>query len=183
MPQPARRIFFLIVSSFAFSIILFLAFSATIDFMHHAITPLRPYTPDISIISTDNTCAIPKQLAEQISQEPAVKQAYGRSFAYRLPVQIAGTARTVNLISYEDQQLQWAEAELLNGSLLEISQGKSLLLVYDDENPAHARRYRDLSNRRWSPANTNWRHDFYLPVSTGTRRRNNDLFGSTLLPS
>ena len=131
----SKKNFFLIVSSFAFSIILFLAFSATIDFMHHAITPLRPYTPDISIISTDNTCAIPKQLAEQISQEPAVKQAYGRSFAYRLPVQIAGTAHTVNLISYDSQQLQWAKAELLNGSLLEISQGKSLLLVYDDENP------------------------------------------------
>lgn len=41
-----RRNFLLMTGSFAISIILFLSFSPLYDFMGHALTPLRPYTPD-----------------------------------------------------------------------------------------------------------------------------------------
>lgn len=37
--------------SFSLSIILFLSFSVAVDFMNHSLTPLRPWTADISIIS------------------------------------------------------------------------------------------------------------------------------------
>ena len=43
----SKKNFFLVAGSFAFSIILFLAFGTAIDFMHHALTPLRPSAPDI----------------------------------------------------------------------------------------------------------------------------------------
>lgn len=129
----SKKNFFLMVGSFAFSIILFLSFSTAIDFMHHAVTPLRPYTADISITSADKTCSIPAQLAQQLSQEPAVKRAYGRSFAYQLPVQLAGQQRVANLVSYEAQQFQWAQSELLAGDLSAVAQGTAVAIVYQNE--------------------------------------------------
>lgn len=129
----SKKNFLLMVGSFAFSIILFLSFSTAIDFMHHAVTPLRPYTADISITSTDKTCSIPLQLAQQLGQEPTVKRVYGRSFAYQLPVQLAGQERMANLVSYEAQQFQWAQDELLAGTLSDVAQGTAVAIVYQNE--------------------------------------------------
>ena len=65
-----QKNFFLMVSSFAFSIILFLAFNMAIDFMHQSITPLRPYSADLSIISADQTCSIPPELGQHLAEDP-----------------------------------------------------------------------------------------------------------------
>ena len=46
-----RKNLFLMTSSFALSIILFLSFSVTVEFMQHTLTPLQPWTADLSIIS------------------------------------------------------------------------------------------------------------------------------------
>lgn len=53
-----RKNLVLMVASFAFSILMFMSFSGLIDFMNHAIRPLRPWSPDISLISPDNSCSI-----------------------------------------------------------------------------------------------------------------------------
>ena len=47
----SRKNLFLLTGSFSLSIILFLSFSVAVDFMNHSLTPLRPWTTDISIIS------------------------------------------------------------------------------------------------------------------------------------
>ena len=60
--RASRRNFVLVVGSFALSIILFLSFSTTIDFMKHAIKALSPWSPDISVISPDNTCTVDRSL-------------------------------------------------------------------------------------------------------------------------
>lgn len=107
-----RRNFLLMTGSFAISIILFLSFSALWDFMGHAITPLRPYTPDFSIVSKDETCSVPREFVEELYQMEGVKRVYGRQFAYDIEVESAlPGGKKIMLISYEALQFNWADEE------------------------------------------------------------------------
>ncbi len=92
----SKKNFFLVTGSFAFSMILFLAFSTAIDFMHHAITPLRPSAPDISIYKEDYTNQIPSELAESVREYPGVKRVFGRSYAELL---LPEDGRTMTAVS------------------------------------------------------------------------------------
>lgn len=112
-----RKNFLLITASFALSIILFLSFSTTVDFMNHAISVLHPWTPDLSVISTDNTCTVKQTLLTELSKVPSVKRVYGRMFAYDLPVTVNGNTTTAMLISYDDIQFKWGKKYLINGSV------------------------------------------------------------------
>lgn len=112
----SKRNFFLMAGSFSLSIILFLAFSVTVDFMHHSMTPLKPWSPDLSVISPGNSCSIDAGLPGKYENNPAVKRAYGRMFTYGLPVMINGREGRTDVISYEDNQFGWAEEYLLEGS-------------------------------------------------------------------
>lgn len=125
----SKKNIFLLTVSFAFSIILFLGFSTGVDFMYHAITPLRPYTPDVSVISPDNSCIIPDSLLEQLKENPAVNRIFGRSFAYDLPALICGEEKTVDLISYEAYQFGWAEDDVVQGSMEQVENGEGVFLV------------------------------------------------------
>lgn len=127
----SRRNFGLMAGSFLLSIVLFLAFSTAIDFFHHALKPLKPYTPDISVVSADNSCSLAPSLLGEIAGMPAVKRAYGRSFAYAVPAECGGNDLTVNLISYETHQFGWAKSSLIDGSLTEAEAGEGVLAVYD----------------------------------------------------
>ncbi len=111
----SKRNFFLMSGSFALSIILFLAFSVTVTFMHNALTPLQPWTPDLSVISSDNSLSIETGLLSDIQQNPSVERVYGRRFAYGVPV-VEGDVKSVDLISYEENQFGWAEEYLLRDS-------------------------------------------------------------------
>lgn len=106
-----KRNFLLMTGSFAISIILFLGFSSLLDFMGHAITPLRPYTPDFSIISKDETCSVPRELVQELYQIEGVKRVYGRQFAYDVTAESGTGSRNVMLISYEALQFNWADEE------------------------------------------------------------------------
>ncbi len=77
----SRRNFLLVTGSFAFSIILFLAFSTAVDFMHHALTPLRPSAPDLYICTEDSSNQISSESAKNIETYPGVKRVFGRSYA------------------------------------------------------------------------------------------------------
>ena len=118
--RASRKNFLLVVSSFALSIILFLSFSTTVDFMKHAIKALSPWSPDISVISPDNACTVDRSLISVLQDNPVVKRAFGRMFAYDLPAVTNGRESTTMLISYEEQQFKWAKKYLLDGSLQEV---------------------------------------------------------------
>lgn len=120
--KASRKNFVLVVGSFALSIILFLSFSTTIDFMKHAIKALSPWSPDISVISPDNTCTVDRSLLSALQDNPVVKRAFGRMFAYDLPSVTNGRENTTMLISYEEQQFAWAKKYLLDGSLREVQE-------------------------------------------------------------
>lgn len=134
----SKKNFILMTGSFALSIILFLSFSAVISFMHHAINPLRPYTPDLSIISPDNTCSVSRNLLAEINGRDGVKRVFGRSLAYGMPANIGGIDRKIDLISYEAYQLNWADENdyVLDGDLSKVPGDSGYALVkYDQENP------------------------------------------------
>ena len=132
----SRKNFFLITASFAFSIILFLSFTTVVDFLNHAFQPLKPYAPDLSIISPDSSCSIDPDLTKEIQKMPGVQRVFGRSFAYNLQAVSQGESVTVNLISYEEYQFQWAEEDMLiEGSVEDVAEGKGFLTVYSSSNP------------------------------------------------
>ena len=127
----SKKNLFLLTASFAFSIILFLSFSTGVDFMYHALTPLRAYTPDVSVVSPDNGCTIPDSLLAQLKENPAVNRIFGRSFAYDLPAALHGEEKTVNLISYETYQFGWTADDVLDGSMESVQNGEGVFMVAD----------------------------------------------------
>ena len=126
----SRKNFLLMAGSFAFSIILFLSFSPAIDFMNHALRPLQPSASDLSIISQDNTCSVPRKLSEELEKDPAVEKVYGRSYAYSVPAQSGEESFKIQLISYEEDQFEWAREDLTEGSMEEAEAGEGVLAVY-----------------------------------------------------
>lgn len=134
----SRKNFILMLGSFSLSIILFLCFSATVDFMHHAVKPLQPWMPDVSFVSADNTCTIDSELVKTLQDHPKVKRAYGRMFADNIPVKVNGQDKAINLISYEDYQFSWAKESLIHGSLDDASQNENqVFVVYDSGSTLH----------------------------------------------
>lgn len=129
-----RKTFMLMTGSFAISIILFLAFSSAISFMNHAINAVEPYTPDISIISKDDSPSVPKGLAEQFENLDFVKRVYGRMFAYDIP---AEENRQINMITYEEHQFKWAGENLIEGTDV-LSSKNAVLAVYNSGYSLHA---------------------------------------------
>lgn len=125
----SKKNLFLLTASFAFSIILFLSFSTGVDFMQHALTPLRSYTPDVSVVDPDHSCTIPDSLFVELKKNSAVKRIFGRSFAYDLSAKLYEEDKTVNLISYEDYQFGWAGSDLQKGSMERVQKGEGILLV------------------------------------------------------
>ena len=118
--KASRRNLLLVSTSFALSIILFLSFSTTITFMKHAIKALHPWTPDISITSTNPSGTVDRSLLVALQENPAVKRIYGRMFAYNLPTLTNGREDVAVLISYDAQQFQWAKKYLLSGSINDV---------------------------------------------------------------
>lgn len=133
--KSSKKNFILMVGSFSLSIVLFLSFSVTVDFMKYAVTPIQPWSPDISIISADSTCSIDKEILEELRENPVVKKAYGSMFANNIPISHGEQVEAVDLVSYEEHQLEWAQKYLIDGSLESIQkESSSGLIVYDTEN-------------------------------------------------
>ena len=133
--KSSRKNFILMVGSFGLSIVLFLAFSVTIEFMNHTLRPLHPWMPDISIVSSDNTCSVSRAYLDELKNNAVVKSAYGRMFAYNVPITANGQKQQTDLISYEQKQFEWAKNYMLGGSL-DMVQNKlnTGLIVYEPQN-------------------------------------------------
>lgn len=133
--KASRKNLILMTSSFALSIILFLSFSVTVEFMQHTLTPLHPWTADLSIISPDNSCSIDKTFLDDLKENPVVDSAYGRMFAYEVPSVTNGIEKRVDLISYEQRQFDWAKDYLLEGSLESVQNEVGTgFIVYKPQN-------------------------------------------------
>ncbi len=133
--KASRKNFILMVGSFGLSIVLFLAFSVTIEFMNHTLRPLHPWTPDISIVSPDNACSVNRAYLDELKNNAAVQSAYGRMFAYNVPITANGQEQHADLISYEQKQFDWAKSYMLGGSLDTVQNELNTgLIVYEPQN-------------------------------------------------
>ena len=132
--KASKKNLILMAGSFALSIILFLSFSVTVDFMNHSLTPLRPWTADLSIISPDHSLSVDSGILEALKEHPAVKATYGRMFAYGLPMEGSVEPKKADLLTYEENQFGWAKEYLLEGSLDTVAnQPGTALIVYEPE--------------------------------------------------
>ena len=128
-----KRNYILMTGAFAICITLFLSFSTLVGFMKNAFTP-PVWTPDLSIASEENTCSLNKGLLEKIIQIKTVKRAYGRMFAYDIPAISNTTSYNTNVISYEENQFEWAADTLVDGSIDTVMQQENQVLFVQTEN-------------------------------------------------
>ncbi len=126
----SRKNIFLMTGSFAISIIMFLCFTVLILFLDHAIKPLRPYAPDISIVSQDNSASLSPERLKNIEEMKSVRRVFGRAFVYDILAENQIDSKRINLISYEDQQFEWANEQLIRGDMEAVQSGTSVLVVY-----------------------------------------------------
>lgn len=131
--KSGRKNFLLMAGSFSFSIILFLAFSSAVDFMNHAVRPMQPFAPDISISGYENQIPAGEALKLALDKMPQVKKVYGRMTAMNVPIRINGQQKIMNLISYEKHQFDWAEDMMVDGSLNPVKENGAALAVYHDD--------------------------------------------------
>lgn len=125
--------YILMTGAFAVCITLFLTFSILVDFMRNAFVP-PAYTPELSVASKTNTCSIGNEMLEWIKENKSVKRAYGRMFAYDVPVENKGEDYHANLISYEENQFGWAADSLVSGSIDTVMEQENQVLFVQQEN-------------------------------------------------
>ena len=123
----------LMTGSFALSIILILSFSVLVQWVQLALNPLQPWAPDVFYSSPENQCEIDPSFAAEVAEQPYVKRAFGRMYQ-SLPAVYEGKSGTVDLISYDAQQFQWAEEDLVSGDMDAVRNGRGVLTVFDKSN-------------------------------------------------
>lgn len=128
-----KRNYILMTGAFAICITLFLSFTTLVYFMKNAFIP-PAWTPDLSIVSETNTCSIDKALLDKVNQNDAVKRAYGRMFAYDISMEHDTKNYNANLISYEENQFEWASDSLISGSIDSVMQKENQVLLVKQEN-------------------------------------------------
>ncbi|MCG9969893.1 ABC transporter permease [Pelotomaculum terephthalicicum JT] len=133
-----KKTLFLMSSSIAVSIIIYFGFNVFVDFMHTSLKTTKPNTPDISLTSEHD---LEHDLYARLSGIDGVKKVYGRMFGYvdatfdaaRLTgsyqenmggIKVKDNGLFVPpesawLISYDQNQLNWAKADLIAGELSE----------------------------------------------------------------
>lgn len=122
----------LIAGSFAISIVLFLCFSILITIMNHALTPLKPYSPEMSVEGLDDTVLLPASLKEEIAAIAGVDNAFGRMFYFDVPARDQHSSNMATLISYDETQFAWVDELLISGSIEQVQTGPALLANYND---------------------------------------------------
>ena len=124
-----KKNLFLMIGSFALSIILFLSFSVMIDFVDYLI-PQSAATSDIDIASDDGN-AIPQELLTSIRAMDGVKEVYGRRSVFDVSAKLnddTNFSGTVDLISYDDFDLQCLKKDSA------LKRGSDLSKVFGDSN-------------------------------------------------
>ena len=123
----AKKNLILMTGSFALSIILFLSFSAIVDWVNY-LMPQSVAASDIDIASNDGN-SIPYELPVTIRGMSGVKEVYGRRSAFDIPATLnadTSLSGTVDLISYDVFDLQSLKKD---GNL---KKGSNLSKVYGD---------------------------------------------------
>lgn len=116
----AKKNLFLMTGSFAITIILFLAFSACLDIVHKLLPSESNFSPDVAIASKENGNSIELSLAQQLSEMPGVKNAFGTMYKIQLPVKINGNETVIDLVSYDEFMMEKYKKSVTSGDLSKV---------------------------------------------------------------
>lgn len=136
----AKKNLCLMAGSFALSIILFLSFSILVELLGYLL-PTKLYAPDISISSSGLSNSVDHELIDKISKMKGVKHVFGRMYEEDIPAEFSVETgqNTVDLISYDELQLQWLpkDHDLRKGSSLSNVYGDNghVLAIWDEKIP------------------------------------------------
>ncbi len=134
----AAKNMILMAGSFALSIILFLSFSALIDFVGY-IMPQSASASDINISSDDGSNGIDSSLLDTIAGMDGVKRVYGRRSSLGISAELHSAPVEIDLVSYDDFDLDCLKTDhmLKAGSSLSRIYGDShcVLAVWDKDSP------------------------------------------------
>ena len=117
----AKKNLILMSLSFAFTVTLFLVFSAGLDLFNRFMPSENDLSPDISIAAADGTNSLDRAMKEEMSALPGVETAFGCAACYDMPAEINGASGSVDLISYDDWMFQWSERSVASGELEQVS--------------------------------------------------------------
>ena len=109
----AKKNLFLMIGSFALSIILFLSFSVLISFVNY-LMPQSASTSDLDISSVDGLNSIDSGLIETLYGMEGVKRVYGRRSCFDIPVGFNGDpvpSGTADVVSFDDFDLECLEKD------------------------------------------------------------------------
>lgn len=121
----AKKNVFLMTCSFAISIVLFLSFQVMVVFLNQGMPALSPLAADVSI--TMGNSYLDKTLVQEINSLDGIDKVYGRMEESGIPV--SDENGTVTLVSYDDNQFQWAKDELNSGKITPVQEQEGYVLV------------------------------------------------------
>ena len=132
----AKKNLILMTGSFALSIILFLCFSAFLDWVEICLPAMRPSEADCAVISKDNSCSVDKALPGRLSGMPGVERAFGNMARLRIPAESGRPVEQINLVSYEKNQFDWAKEDVVRGNVTRVQDDSNYVLtVFNRSNP------------------------------------------------
>lgn len=117
----AKKNLILMSLSFAFTVTLFLVFSAGLDLLNRLMPSENDLSPEISIAVADGTNSLARGMKEEMSILPGVETAFGCAVCYDTPAEVNGVSASVDLISYDDWMFQWSERSVASGGLERVS--------------------------------------------------------------
>lgn len=100
----SKKTLILMTGSFALSIILFLSFSVLVEFVGY-IMPQSAAAADLNISSVDVSNGVDRSLLDTIGTMDGVKRIFGRRSVFNIPAQLDSHAVTIDMISYDDFDL------------------------------------------------------------------------------
>lgn len=132
----AKKNLVLMTGSFAISIILFLGFSAGLDFIKLLLPSLRPWQPDFTITNEDGSNSVDRNLADEIRSEPGVKHVFGNMAAVNVPAVSEKNVDMLTLVSYDEYLLNCAKDSMISGDLSKVYKDSNYVLtIYNISNP------------------------------------------------
>ena len=130
-----KKNLFLMTGSFALMIVLFLAFSACLDFVHKLLpTVTSKFTPDITIASQDDTNSLDGNLPDKIAEIEGVESAFGMMTRTAFSVEVNGNETEIDLFSHDKTLLDTFKKSVISGDISRVYEdGNYAMAVYNQD--------------------------------------------------
>lgn len=130
-----KKNLFLMTGSFALMIVLFLAFSACLDFVHKLLPSVTSkFTPDITIASQDDTNFLDGNLPDKIAEIEGVESAFGMMTRTAFSVEVNGNETEIDLFSHDKTLLDTFKKSVISGDISRVYEdGNYAIAVYNQD--------------------------------------------------